>query len=85
MSHLHDDGAWEQGTPITDDMHAVGFVAVRFETRILRRNDGLIAGARIISTSGPKLMADILLWLNRETDEFEELRPYRVGMLRRPR
>lgn len=54
----------------------------------LRRSDGLMFGARAIvtPTQGGKPLGTMVWWLNRDADQLEELRPYRVGMrLRRTR
>lgn len=58
---------------------ADAFYTVQFQTTLLRRADGLIAGVRVFA---PKI-ADMWLWLNREDEHLEELRPYRVGMFTR--
>lgn len=54
-------------------------VEVEFQKQIARAPDGLI---RIVRLHAPKF-GDLWFWLDREQDELQELRPYRVGMLRR--
>lgn len=49
------------------------------QQRAGRRADGLILAVHVYH---PKFV-DLLFWLNRETDELHELRPYRVGMFAR--
>lgn len=58
-------------------------IECQVQTRILRRTDGLIFGARVEVRHGTRLLADDWYWLDRETDELEQLRPYRVGMFDR--
>lgn len=57
------------------------FVTVEFQEQVARRSDGLI---RMVRLSAPKF-GDLWFWLDRERDELQELRPYRVGTLRRGR
>lgn len=73
---------WEAGQPIGDDMHSVGFIVVTCtaHTETLRSVDGLILGARFTMRHGETVLGEGLYWLNRTTDDFQELRPYRVGM-----
>lgn len=52
---------------------------VHLRTDTLRRADGLIWGVRM---HAPKV-ADLWFVINRQTDEGEELRLYRVGMVTR--
>jgi hypothetical protein len=50
------------------------------QTHILRDATGLIAGCRVVAACEGVMMVDWWAWLNRETDDMEELRPYRIGM-----
>jgi hypothetical protein len=60
-------------------------IVVAISRAWLRRADGLLFGCHLTSPSHPGLV-DLLVWLDRETGEIQEPRPYRVGMLeRRPR
>ncbi len=60
---------------------ADAFFTLNLQTSILRRADGLIWGLRVHHTK----VVDMWWLLNRETDQVEELRPYRVGMFKEPR
>lgn len=57
-------------------------IVVAISRAWLRRADGLLFGSRLTSPSHPGLV-DLLVWLDRETGEIQELRPYRVGMFGR--
>lgn len=48
-------------------------------TDLLRSASGLIRGFRVRSESRWASL-DLWLWLDRETDQVAELRPYRLGM-----
>lgn len=57
-------------------------IHVEVRSSLLRRADGLIVGSRVTAVNYPGLI-DLWLWLDRETGEMDELKPYRVGMFRR--
>lgn len=56
-------------------------IDVEFTEQVAREPDGLISMVRL---HAPKF-GDLTFWLNRETNDLEELRPYRFGMFRRRR
>lgn len=53
------------------------FIEVEFREHTGRYANGLIGAVWLRSTLG-----SILWWLDRETDELQELRPYRYGTYR---
>lgn len=53
-------------------------IDVTFTEEYGRRADGLIFLVRLTSQIGN--IPGLLFWVNRKTDELEELRPYRPGM-----
>lgn len=59
-------------------------VRIEVQTFTLRRMDGLIFGSRVTSVNYPGLV-DAWFWIDRQSDEIDELRPYRVGMFARRR